>query len=166
MLGRFVESMADAAVLASGGNFALQNYISMPCAYAILHLSQTDKFKVEFPFPMIAFNQKSKISRGILDELTSSTPAHLVTYRKKDTILENLNYTMRIIQPAIKNVCLSKRDRVVLEDTILMMIEQGLRLTNEAQGIPVGVTTFKPIFSPEFEKLFIYGVIFFIPIKK
>ena len=105
--------------------------------------------------------QKSKVAKGIIEELSSSFPPYLQCYRKRDTVLEYLNYTMRIVQPAIKSVCLKKQERITLEDTILIMIEQGFRLTNEAQAINIGIVNFKPIFEPEFEKLFIYGVKFF-----
>ena len=66
---------------------------------------------------------------------------------------------MRIIQPAISNVCLDKKDRIILEDTILIMLEHGIRMTNELSpmNVPGTVLIFKPKYTPEFEKLFIYG---------
>ena len=66
---------------------------------------------------------------------------------------------MKIIQPAIKNVCLDKKDRILLEDTILIMLEHGISITNELSpmNVPGTVLVFKPKYTPEFEKLFIYG---------
>lgn len=140
---------------------SLEKISKLVSVFTYFNFVKEGKNRLEYTTVVNSLRYKKKVSSDIFEQMRNSLPPINQIFQTRLIYRLNFDYLYQLIQPAVQRNFLTHKEKEVMKDCILIMIDNGITLLPNTSALPIKNSlgeTFCPNFSPNFEEFLIYRV--------